>query len=488
VLVIGAGIGGLTAAIHLARAGFRVTILEKNAEAGGRCGRLIRDGHRFDTGPTLLVMPLLYEAEFEALGLTLRERLDLLRVDPTYRLVFDDASQLALTSDATSMRRQLEAIEPGSFDGLRRYVACGGRHYRIVLDRLVDRQFRSLLDMARPADVGPLLRLDPFANHYRTMGRYFRSARLKSAFTFQDLYVGLSPFEAPATLSMLSYTELAHGVWYPRGGMYGVVEALVDLARADGVGFAFGTTVARIDTAKDRVGGVTLADGSRLEADVVLANADLPWVYEHLLPPDRTARSLARMQFSCSAISFLWGLDRPYEELGPHTLFLADGYRENFDAIVRDLRMPANPSLYVHAPGRLDPSVAPAGHDSVTAIVPVAHLRADGGEDWPALRDEAREHVFRRLRMLGVTDIAAHIKFEEAYTPQTWARRYNLAKGSTHGLSHRLTQMAAFRPSNRHRRYRNLYFAGSSTRPGTGIPITMVSGRLAAERIAAEAR
>jgi phytoene desaturase len=318
------------------------------------------------------------------------------------------------------------------------------------------------------------------------MSAYFDDARLKTAFTFQDVYMGLSPFEAPATFSLMSYTELAHGVWYPKGGMYSVVESLTDLARQAGVEFVFNSAVERIDTNATQARGVLLKDGTRLDAEVVLANADLPYVYQNLLPQDGMGKALLRKQFSGSVISFFWGVDKAYEAIGPHTLFLADDYRENFESIIRDLSLPANPSLYVHAPRRLDPSMAPPGQDTLTAIVPVGHMSENGDQNWGELRDEARKHVFRRLRTLGITDIEAHIKFEETYTPLAWSKRYNLVKGSTHGLSHKLTQLAYFRPSNRHARYRNLYFVGASTHPGTGVPTAMVSGRLVAERIGDE--
>jgi len=298
--------------------------------------------------------------------------------------------------------------------------------------------------------------------------------------------MGLSPFEAPATFSLLPYTELAHGVWYPRGGMYRVVETLMDLARQAGVEFIFHSAVERIDVQAMRARGVVLADGSRLEADVILANADLPYVYQKLLPQDGMAMALARKRYSCSVISFFWGVDKTYEALGGHTLFLADDYRENFESIIRELSLPANPSLYVHAPARLDPSMAPRGQDTLIAIVPVGHLSDNGDQHWGELRDQARQHVFRRLRTLGITDIEAHIKFEETFTPLSWQKRYNLVKGSTHGLSHTLTQMAYLRPSNRHPRYQNLYFVGASTHPGTGMPTAMVSGRLVSERIREE--
>ena len=243
VIVIGAGIGGITAATHLARRGLRVTVVEKNARPGGRCDRFIRDGHHFDTGPTLLVMPLLYEAEFRALGVSMRERLDLQRVDPTYHLVFDDGSQLALTSNMNCMLEQLETIQPGSFQGFRRYLKEGERHYHVVLNKLVNRDFHHASDFFSLQNLAMIFQLKPLIDHYRNMSAYFDEPRLKSAFTFQDIYMGLSPFEAPATFSMMPYTEMAHGVWYPKGGMYSIVETLVDLARQAGVEFIFNATV-----------------------------------------------------------------------------------------------------------------------------------------------------------------------------------------------------------------------------------------------------
>ena len=486
VVVIGAGIGGITAAIHLARHGLHVMVLDKNTNPGGRCDQFSLNGHRFDSGPTLLVMPLLYEAEFRALGTSMQAMLDLQRVDPTYRLVFDDGSQIALTSDLKSMQEQLESIETCSFEGFLRYLHEGSRHYRIGMEKLVMRDFRTAGEFFDLRNLPLLLSIKPLSNHYRNMAAYFDNQRLKSAFTFQDAYMGLSPFDAPATFSLMPFSELAHGVWYPRGGMYQVVEALMNLARAAGVEFEFDAEVERIELDGDRAKGVQITDGRRMEADIVLANADLPYVYQELLPPDGTAKRLLRKQYSCSVISFFWGVDKVYETLGPHTLFLADDYRANFTSIIRDLDLPANPSLYIHAPARLDPSMTPPGQDTLIAIVPTGHMRPDDSRDWGSLRDKARRHVLRRLKTLGIDDLEEHIKFETAYTPPSWARHYNLVKGSTHGLSHNLLQLAYFRPHNRHARYHNLYFAGASTHPGTGMPTAMVSGRLAAERIVEE--
>jgi phytoene desaturase len=294
--------------------------------------------------------------------------------------------------------------------------------------------------------------------------------------------MGLSPFDAPATFSMMPYTELAHGVWYPRGGMYQVVEALMALAREARVEFVFNATAEQINVNGQSTHAVTV-DGQQLKADAVLANADLPYVYQNLLPQDGLGKKLDRKRYSCSVISFFWGLDKPYETLPPHTLFLASDYRENFDSIIRDLNLPANPSLYIHAPARLDPSMAPQGQDTLIAIVPVGHMSANGEQDWGSLRDQAREHVYRRLRTLGIHDLEEHIKFEINFTPPSWRKRYNLVKGSTHGLCHNLSQLGYFRPDLQHPQYHNLYFTGASTRPGTGMPTAMVSGRQAARRI-----
>ncbi len=383
------------------------------------------------------------------------------------------------------MQQQLESIQSGSFRGFQHYLQEGERHYQLVVDKLVMHDFRKASDLFNLQNLPLIFRLKPLINHYRNMSAYFNEPRLKSAFTFQDIYTGLSPFEAPATFSMMPYTELAHGVWYPKGGMFRVVELLAEMAREAGVEFVFDSPVERIDVNAAHARGVLLADGARLDADVILANADLPYVYQNLLPHDGMTRALLRKDFSCSVISFFWGVDKTYKNLAPHTLFLADDFRENFEGI-QDLGLPANPSFYVHAPARLDQAMAPAGQDTLIAIIPVGHMSENGAQDWSLLRDKARQHVFRRLQAFGISDLEAHIKFEETYTPLAWRKRYNLVKGSTHGLSHKLTQMAYFRPSNRHARYQNLYFVGASTHPGTGLPTAMVSGRLVSERIREE--
>lgn len=300
--------------------------------------------------------------------------------------------------------------------------------------------------------------------------------------------MGLSPFQGPSTFSMMPYTELAHGVWHPKGGMYSVVEALMDIAQQSGVEFEFSADVDRIDVVGTHARGVILADGRHVEADTVVANADLPYVYNSLLPDQADAERLSQKDFSCSVISFFWGVDKLYPALGPHTLFLADDYEANFESIIGQLTLPNNPSLYIHAPTRLDPSAAPPGADTLIAVVPVGHMGITGQQDWSRIRDRARQAVFTRLALLGIDDLECHLKFEVNYTPLSWRKRYNLMKGSTHGLAHTLTQLGYLRPHNRHPKYHNLYFVGASTHPGTGVPTALISARLVAERIEEESR
>jgi phytoene desaturase len=486
-LVVGAGLGGIAAAARLARHGYRVTVLEKNSRLGGRCDQLVRDGHRFDIGPTLFLMPEVFAETYAALGERMADHLDLRRVDPTYRIRFADGTQLALTSDLNALQAQLEAIEPGSFGGLLRYLDEGRRHYHVSLERFVGRNFDSYLDYFSPANLPLLFQLKALVKHYDNIGRYFTDPRLKAAFTFQNMYLGLSPYDAPATYSLLQYTELAGGVWFPMGGLYQVIESLAGIAQGLGVRFEYDAPVRRIEVAGSRATGVTLANGARLSADVVIANADLPYVYRELLPDLAAAEALERKKYTCSALMFYWAVDRVYPQLGTHNVFLAGDYRASFDRIFRDHDLPAEPSFYLHAPARVDPAAAPAGQDTLYVLVPVGHLDDRAPQDWHALRAQARRAVLGRLARLGMADLEHHLKFEVSYAPRDWLSLYNLAKGSAFSLSHDFWQVGYLRPRNQHTRYRNLYFVGGSTHPGTGLPIVLLSGRLTAERVLADA-
>ncbi len=487
-LIIGAGIGGITTAARLARDGYQVTVLEKNTTPGGRCDQMVRDGHRFDIGPTLFLMPEVFAETYAALGERMEDHLDLRRVDPTYRVAFDDNTQIALTSDLNVMQTQLEAIEPGSFGGLLRYLAEGEQNYHGSLDHFVGRNFYSLLDYFSPRNLPLLFKLKALLKHYDHIGSYFRHPYLKAAFTFQDMYMGLSPYDALATYSLIQYTELADGVWFPAGGMYRIIESLVEIAERQGVRFVYNAPVKKIEVQGNRAQGVRLMNGALLEADVVIANADLPYVYQNLLSDQADADRMEHLKYTCSAIMFYWGLDQVYPQLDTHNVFLAGDYQTSFDSIFKDKSLPDTPSFYVHAPARIDPSAAPDGQDTLMVLVPSGHLDAASAQDWEALKARARAGVLHRLAAMGITDLESHLKFEVSLTPRQWQSRYNLAKGSAFGLSHNFMQVGYLRPHNRHPHYRNLYFVGSSTHPGSGLPMALLSGRLTTERIRKEIR
>jgi phytoene desaturase len=487
-LVIGAGIGGIATAARLARNGYDVTVVEKEATPGGRCNQLLRDGHRFDIGPTLFLMPEVWEETFAALGERMSDHLQLKRIDPTYKVYFEDGLQLELTSDISEMQRQLEKVEKTAFTGFLNYIAEGSRHYKMSLEKFVGRNFYNLLQYFSLRNLPLLFQLKALKKHYANTSKYFHDDRLKATFTFQNMYLGLSPYDAPATYSLLQYTELAEGVWYPMGGMYAAIQALVKIAEKRGVRFIYNAPVKKLKAEGSKVKGAELDDGREFTADIFVGNADLPYIYKELLPQNKEARKLEDKLYTCSTIMFYWGVDKKYPQIAHHNVFLGGDYKASFDQIFKDHTLPEVPSFYVHAPARTDPAAAPKGQETLYVLVPVGHLEARAEQNWEALIARARETVFTRLaKEMGVKDLREHIKFEIVYQPKVWKERFNLEKGAAFGLSHNFWQVGYLRPQNRHKHYKNLYFVGASTHPGTGLPIVLLSARLTTERILEEA-
>jgi phytoene desaturase len=486
VLVIGAGVGGIAVAARLARRGYDVTVLEKNTLPGGRCNQIVQDGHRFDVGPSLFLLPQVYAATYAALGERMEDHLDLKRIDPTYHIHFEDGAVLQLSADINWMQAQLEAIEPGSFGGFLRYMSEGHRHLDIALDRFLTKNFYTLYDQINPGNLSLLTELKLLRKHYDNLGNYFKSEKLKAVFSFQDVYMGLSPYESPAAYSMLQYTELADGVWFPIGGMYRIVESLTQIAEGHGARFVYDAPVKQIVVEGNRATGVVLEDGSKVQADIVVANADLPYVYDKLLPDRGLAKRMMDKQFTCSTIMFYWGVDTVYPQLAHHNVFLSGDYKASSDRIFHDHTLPERPSFYIHVPNRTDPSAAPPGCDDLMVLVPVGCLYEELDQDFESLQSRARKTVLKQLERLGITNLEAHIKHEVSYTPHDWRELFNLARGATFGLKHNITQLGYLRPHNRHSRYKNLYFCGASTHPGTGVPIAFLGAGLVEERILKE--
>ena len=486
-LVIGAGIGGITTAARLAKNGYAVTVIEKEPTPGGRCNQIVRDGHRFDIGPTLFLMPEIWEETFAALGETLSDHLDLKRIDPTYKVHFDDGLQLELTSNIGEMQAQLEKVEKTAFTGFLNYIAEGSQHYKMSVEKFVGRNFYNVFEYFSLGNLPLLFKLKALMKHYDNVGKYFKDERLKAAFTFQNMYLGLSPYDAPATYSLLQYTELAEGVWYPIGGMYAGIQALVKIAEKLGVKFIYNAPVKRIEVNRNKVHDVVLQDGRIFTANIFVGNADLPYIYKELLPNKAEAKKLENKLYTCSTIMFYWGVDKEYKQIAHHNVFLGGDYKASFEQIFKNHTLPEAPSFYVHAPARTDKSAAPNGQDTLYVLVPVGHLDARTEQDWDALVNRAREAVLNRLAQeMGASDLKEHLKFEIVYQPKVWKQRFNLEKGAAFGLSHNFMQVGYLRPQNRHKQYKNLYFAGASTHPGTGLPIVLLSARLTVERILKE--
>ena len=429
-IVVGAGIGGIATAARLAKNGYDVTVLEKNDTPGGRCNQIVRDGHRFDIGPTLFLMPEVWEETFAALGEKMSDHLDLRRIDPTYKVHFDDGLQLELTSNIGKMQTQLEKVEKTAFTGFLNYIAEGSKHYKLSLEKFVGRNFYNIFEYFSLANLPLIFQLKALGKHYANTGRFFKDERLKAAFTFQNMYLGLSPYDAPATYSLLQYTELAEGVWYPMGGMYAGIQAYVKVAEKLGVKFIYNAPVKRINVERSKVKSVTLENGTELTADIFVGNADLPYIYDQLLPDRTEAKKLIEEKlYTCSTIMFYWGVDKEYSQIAHHNIFLGGDYKSSFDKIFTDHTLPEVPSFYVHAPKRTDPAAAPEGQDTLYVLVPVGHLDPRTKQDWDEMVARARQIVFARLaKEMGAVDLESHIKFEVVYQPKTWKERFNLVE------------------------------------------------------------
>jgi len=487
-IIIGAGIGGLATSLFLAQKGYKVSIYEKNSAPGGRCGQLIRDGHRFDLGATMLMMPGVYHEVFDLLGLELREGKEIVPLENLYTIFFDDCSRLAFSTDSEKMRQQLEKIEPGSYVKERDYVETGYRIYNLGMSRLVARNFYNLFQMVNPKNIPLLFKLKAFTPHYKYAGRFFRNEHLRMAYTFQNIYVGQNPFTSPALFSMIPAAELAEGSFFPAtGGMYNIVERLLGEALKLGVSINFNSPVSRILISGNRAKGILLEDAKTIEADLVISNADLPYAYRELLPDRRRSERIERMKYSCSALCFHWGLDKTYPQLDQHNVFLSDNFREGLNKIFREKTIGDNPCFYVHAPARNDPSAAPPGCDTISVAVGIGHVDRKMPQDWEKIKDNTRKAVLERLRKQGLDDLEKHVRFEICHSPESWETGCNISRGAVFGsLGHDIFQMGYFRPHNRHDKYLNLYFTGGSTHPGNGIPNVLISAKLVSERILKE--
>jgi len=483
-VIIGAGIGGIATSIFLAIKGYKVEIFEKNSGPGGRCGQIIKDGHRFDLGATMLMMPGIYQEVFNALGISLLDRKDIRPLDELYRIYFDNNDVITFSKDESKMKPDHERIEPGSFEQSRKYIRKGYEIFRLGIDKLIARNFTNMLQFTNFRNILLLIKLKTFISNYSYSKKFFRTEHLRMAYTFQNIYVGQSPFNSPALFSMVPAAEIVEGSYFPEGGMFKIVEILINEAKIKGVKIHYNQSVKSIKTNNKRAESILLEDDNEIKADIIVANADLPYVYRKMLPDKAKSKKIDSMKYSASAICLHLAIDKQYPQLGHHSVFLSDDFREGLDKIFKEKSVSMTPSFYMHAPAKTDPTAAPEGQDSLSFIIGAGHVDKSYNQDWEMLKRQSRDAVIDRLKKFGLTDIEDHIKFELAYTPQSWESACNVTRGSVFGsLAHNMMQMGYFRPHNRHGKYQNLYFVGGSTHPGNGIPNVLLSAKLVSERI-----
>jgi phytoene desaturase len=480
VVVVGAGLAGLSAALHLAGRGRAVTIVERGQHPGGRVGRLDIDGYRLDTGPTVLTMPDIIEDAFAAVGESLSERLDLMRVEPAYRASFADGSSLDVHSERDAMAAEIERFAGrAQADGYLRLRDWLTRLYRVEFDGFIAANFDSPLSLLTP-QLARLAAIGGFRRWDRMVRRFISDDRLQRVFTFQALYAGVPPHRALAVYAVIAFMDTVSGVYFPRGGIRALPDALAAAAAHAGVEFCYGADVSALERTGAEVTAVHTGKGDRIPADAVVLTTELPDTYRLLgrtprrLLPLRPAPSAVVAHVGCRAVG------QDVSDIGHHTILFGDAWRQTFRDIIDDGQLMSDPSLLVTRPTAGDVALAPAGRDLLYILAPAPNT-AVGKVDWsttgPAYTAQMLQTVSERLPALGVDAEVLHV-----VDPSGWAHQ-GMAAGTPFALAHTFAQTGPFRPANTVRGIDNVVLAGSSTVPGVGVPTAMLSGRLAADRI-----
>lgn len=499
VVVVGAGLAGLSAALYLLGAGRRVTIVEREDRPGGRAGRLDLDGFRIDTGPTVLTMPEYVDEALAAVGDSLAARLELIALDPAYRARFADGSVIDVHTGAEAMAEQIRSVigpaDAAGYLALRDWLS---RLYAVQERRFIAANFDSPADLLRGrppgGDLLALARLGGFGRLGPAIGRFVRDERLRRIFSFQALYAGVPPDRALAAYGVISYMDTIAGVWFPRGGMRALPQALADAAADAGAVLRYGETVTGLVRGGDRVSAVTVrtADGGteRIGCDAVVLTPDLPVAYRLL---GRTPRRPVRLRWSPSAFVMHLGVDRAATAGWPaaahHTISFGRAWRRTFAELVGEGRLMSDPSLLITRPALTDPGLAPPGRDLLYVLAPCPNL-ATGRQDWPRLAPYYRDELIAELDRRGFTGLGAAVTTSRLVTPADWAAA-GLAAGTPFSAAHTFAQTGPFRPANlpgpgaagRWAGPGNVVLAGCGTTPGVGVPTALISGKLAAARI-----
>ena len=485
IIVVGGGLGGLSAAIHLAAAGRCVTLIEKNERLGGKANLIAEQGYFFDTGPSLLTMPWVVRQLYQTAGYRLEDDLTLVPLSTTCRYRWPDGMHFDALQSLPLLAQEIARIEPRDVDGFLQFMAYASRIYTVVAEPFLFHPFDGLRDLLTPALLRDSWKIDSLRTVDAAVRNFFHSPYLRQIFNRYATYNGSSPYRAPATLNIIPYVEFIGGGWYIKGGIYGLVLGLERLARRLGVEIRTGISVEQIEVDRDTVQAVTLSSGERLRAACVVANTDPRYTYRTLLPGQRRVLSqLEQQELSCSGFILLLGVDRIYDSLAHHTIFFASDYEREFAAIF-DLRVPApDPTIYICTSSISEPTHAPPGHMNLFVLVntPATNPRVNWDREAPGYRDM----IITKLERMGLNDLNRHIRYERIITPSDLEVRYNAPGGAIYGLASNHPWTAFLRPPLRARRIAGLYFVGGGTHPGGGIPLVLLSGRAVAKRVLAD--
>ena len=474
IVIVGAGVGGLGAALRLAHRGHKVTVLEKNSFIGGRNRRERVGGCEFDGGPTLLMMLDPFRKLFSDVGECFDEHLEIAQCDPTYRVFFSDRTRIDATTDRKLMAQRIStmsgeqdaALFPAFMDDLRQL-------YEVSIPHFVRKNYRRLADFMSPAQIRRVIRNRMLGNLGKRVEKRFADSRLRMLFSFQTMYLGLSPYDAPWVYATLAYMEYGEGIWYPRGGLPAISEAICRLAEDRGTEIRLNAEV------KSIIGSVVvLVSGECIEADIVIANADMPYVQREL----SASPSRRRLRHSCSAHLLYLDYEGELDGLEHHNVFFGADFKGNLDALFHQLEVPRDPAFYACISKRSDPSVAPEGHLNLLILIPVPNLACDQTID----SIQRLEHeVFERLNSEVGFELK-NVRHIKRRGPADWKRELNLEFGAAFGISHDLCQSAFMRPQNRSKTNPRLFFVGASTVPGNGLPMVLISAELVEQRLIQE--
>ncbi len=486
IVVIGAGIGGLSAAIRLAAVGKQVTVLEQNAAVGGKMSEFRADGFRWDTGPSVITMRHVIEDLFAAAGRRLEDYLTLVPVEPLTRYFYPDGVIFDASRDWPKMAAQMAALDERDVEGYLNYLAYAARLHRITGPAFIYGEPPNLQSLTR---VSPLdaLKIDAWKTMDSAIRGYVHSPHLRQLLGRFATYVGASPYRAPATLNVIAHVELTGGVWYSQGGIYGIARALERLAIELGVEIRTGCGVKQIVVEDKKTQGVILNDETLLPARAVIANVDVATVYERLLPSDavdsRRIRRLTEIESSCSGFIMLLGVEGQNEKLAHHNIFFSSDYPREFDDIFAKGIPPDEPTIYVAITSKSDPQDAPEGCENWFVLVNAPPL--DDSFDWHSQAEIYGERVLKRLADFGF-DVRGRIRSQKILTPLDLERLTGARRGALYGASSNNMFAAFRRPHNRAKNIRGLYFAGGTTHPGGGVPMVMLSGQVAAGMLLAD--